>query len=84
MGVSKNTLQELILYPNPGNGSFTLSSLPENWYLCLYDPTGRLMLSKRSSDRQYTHAEPLPGGVYLIKLTDTKTGQSVMKKYVAY
>jgi hypothetical protein len=42
------------------------------------------MLSKRSSDRQYTHAEPLPGGVYLIKLTDTTTGQSVMKKYVAY
>lgn len=62
-------MQQLELYPNPSNGSFTLSGFEHTARVKVYSITGQLILEKQVIANQTIHLEGVDKGIYLIKIS---------------
>ena len=75
------------LYPNPAGNTLTVqsSSTNEDMSICIFDITGREVLSKqlRMENQSATVELNLANGSYTVKMTNTQ-GQTVAKKLVVY
>lgn len=73
-----------VLYPNPVNGDVIHLDWPKADYhtieVEIYNITGQLIL--RRSDERDINISELGNGVYLVKLTDTETGESTTQKMI--
>lgn len=73
-----------ILYPNPVNGDLVYLDWPENDILdvemSIYNITGQLML-QRNFESEVDISE-FGNGVYLVRLTNKKTGESTTQKMI--
>lgn len=75
------------LFPNPSNGELTLRNRSENeiLQLSIKDLSGRLLISRQISVRNYTADIKLhlQDGVYLVTLKNTKNETSIKKLVIA-
>jgi hypothetical protein len=75
------------LFPNPGNGELTLRNPAENelLQLSIKDLSGRLLLNRQISVRNYTAdiRLHLQDGVYLVTLKNSKNETSIKKLVIA-
>ena len=63
------------IYPNPGNGTFNLEVSEQASRVEVFSITGQLVYSQVISDQRFSiDLSDLNKGVYLIKLTDDKSG----------
>ncbi|MEO6306014.1 MAG: T9SS type A sorting domain-containing protein [Bacteroidia bacterium] len=62
-----NTISEVLVYPNPTNGLFKITS-PEKQTVQLYDITGKLVLNKIINGSADIDASELENGVYLLTI----------------
>lgn len=73
-----------VLYPNPVNGDVIHLDWPKadnhTIKVEIYNITGQLML--RRNDERDINVSELGNGVYLVKLTDTETGESTTQKMI--
>lgn len=77
------------LYPNPGNGLIYLEKSDENgsFILSITDYTGRNILKNKEiifselNNQFILDLNPFPSGIYLLRLTDSKT-QPLSFKYI--
>ncbi|MCW5519138.1 T9SS type A sorting domain-containing protein [Aureitalea sp. L0-47] len=70
------------VYPNPTNGSVTISGNLRATNLEVYNVLGaRVMQLKLSSEQTQLDISDLPSGVYMFRLTSTD-GSSVVKKVI--
>jgi hypothetical protein len=68
-----NTMQVMV-YPNPSNGSFTIASsnVPENTTLVIYNSIGQVVYTQQLSKAVETVNTNLDNGMYTIKLQNTQ------------
>lgn len=60
---------DIKVYPNPSDGNFTISGLPnEKFELVISDLTGRMVLMKRFNDDHYSMSLDIPSGQYILSL----------------
>jgi len=71
------------LYPNPGEGIFTLS-LPahSNASIELMDMHGLLLFKQQLQGTESIDPGVLEQGIYIVRIRDTKTGQAVIKRLI--
>ncbi|NPD44684.1 MULTISPECIES: T9SS type A sorting domain-containing protein [unclassified Lentimicrobium] len=73
-----------VLYPNPVNGDIIHLDWPKADYhtikVEIYNITGQLML--RRNDERDINVSELGNGVYLVKMTDTETGENTTQKMI--
>ncbi len=76
-------INDIMLYPNPNNGQFTLTGLTHDMTIEMYDYTGRKILSQLTIDNsQLTiNISDQPNGIYLIRILE-KDGNLVSQKKV--
>lgn len=66
---TKCTLSQLLLYPNPAKNMITLSQIPRNTWVGIYDINGKLLLKKQSTERGDFHIDVsfLKPGIYCVR-----------------
>ncbi|HTN46297.1 MAG TPA: M1 family aminopeptidase [Flavipsychrobacter sp.] len=81
-GVGDPSRQEIAVYPNPAAQSWTITNLPANTRLKLYDINGKLLEKAElvSGGTATLHAEHYPSGIYHLKLETAK--QTFSKKLI--
>jgi hypothetical protein len=67
-----NTINEetssLLMYPNPATDNIYISNIKERGVIIkIYDISGRLVLEKKVSDKEYVNISTLSKGMYQIK-----------------
>ena len=68
------------LYPNPATSTITIEHAP-NCEASFYDVTGRVLLQATiTNDKQSVDISKLPGGIYIVQITDATTGAKVARK----
>lgn len=76
-------IEEVMVYPNPTKGTVNIK-LPENgkWQISATDMEGRIIWQEECRGCEGTIKHRLEGskGLYLIKITNTKTGQQSINK----
>lgn len=68
-----------IIYPNPGNGRFTLQSNSNVSSIEIYDITGRKIFSKNLNGRQASEQINIvgaPSGIYFVKVYEEQTSKT--------
>lgn len=74
---------EVIIYPNPGQGHFTFSLPTEGTYtLTVIDLSGRIIQRDTYIGNQISLDIDAPSGTYLVRITDERSKESMMKKIV--
>lgn len=78
-----NTLHEVAVYPNPGNGTFYVD-MPADGTIIVYDMPGRILYSQVVSKSLNTVVMPhsLSSGTYLLKAFDKSGKIDVIQKLV--
>ncbi|HEX4877607.1 MAG TPA: T9SS type A sorting domain-containing protein, partial [Chitinophagaceae bacterium] len=59
------------IYPNPAKDVLYIDGFSGNAQLSLYDVTGKLLFTQFLTQR-YVNITNLPGGIYLLKITEKK------------
>lgn len=64
----QNSIDQLVMYPNPSSGSFYLQNINQPISLEIFDATGRVALQQEiTSDKRIDHN--LATGIYLVRLS---------------
>lgn len=72
-GNDEVTSSEILLYPNPVTNMATLENVPSNTEITLYDLTGKVLLTKKSSTGNVIFdLSNLKAGVYFIKVGENR------------
>ncbi len=87
LGVEQSTIQNLVVYPNPNNGNFTIqfnSTSTESINLSVYDVGGRQIYMNEYANHglfdENIQLGNLQSGIYLIKVKDGKN--EVTRKFI--
>lgn len=77
-----NETEAINIYPNPTDGTFTIEC-NNNAYnlLTITDLTGRVITQQQITSIHQIDLS-LPGGIYLVRISATKSGEMVVKKLV--
>lgn len=73
VGLNAELIQKsnVVVYPNPNNGTFFLKNISENSLISLYDSMGRMVLMQNvNSMREIVLPKECSKGVYLIRVFD--------------
>lgn len=82
--VSSNDISEVFqnwtVFPNPTNGLIVISTdqLPSSFEICIFDATGRLLITKKNETE--FDLSPFPGGLYYTTINNNE--QMVARKLV--
>ncbi len=73
------------IYPNPNDGNFHIK-LDDNIkyaYVEVYNSSGSVIhTSEVSESNNYFSLSDLPNGLYFMRINDTKTRKSIIKKFI--
>ena len=70
---------QIVLYPNPSNGVFTISAIEQNTSIGIYNAIGELVKSIQSTDSNTTiDLSNYSNGIYFIKVKNNK-GEAIQK-----
>ena len=70
------------LYPNPATNEVHIDHVAD-CLISVYDMTGKSMLSHTlTTDKAIINIETLPTGMYMVQVTDPKTGNKVVRRLV--
>ncbi len=64
----QNQLQVTAIYPNPNNGTFTISNLEKESYLEIYDVLGKKVHEQSVSNNQVIALGNVSKGIYFAKI----------------
>ena len=66
---TKCSLSKLLLYPNPTKNLITLSQMPRNTLVGIYDTNGKMIMQRQSTDRGDFHIDVsmLKPGIYCVR-----------------
>lgn len=75
---------QLSIYPNPATDCFTVSHLPQNATLTLYNMKGQTIAAHQTSQAtEHTfQCSNLPSGIYFLSITSPSTNTRITKKIV--
>jgi len=81
-GIVSNPFQEVSIYPNPCDGVFYISHIPENASVRITDVAGQMVLSQNNypGDKVMVDLSGKPSGIYLVKIE--QEGMAVTRKIV--
>ena len=71
-GVSTQTIDPVIFYPNPVTDGFFIKGLNGNGILTLLDISGKTLLTKHVSGNEYISLSTFFKGLYIVKITTTE------------
>ena len=74
-GIETFTNDGLLIYPNPVADEFVIEDKGANdkIYFEIYSPIGQIVFAGSFSGKTIIHADAFPAGVYLIRLSTSKT-----------
>ena len=78
-----NQNSQIVLYPNPSNGIFTISGIEQNTSISIYNAIGELVKSIQSTDNNTTIDLPdYSNGIYFIKVKNNNADviQKIIKQ----
>jgi len=77
------TLAEaLVIYPNPTESVLNIqTTLTGDLFLQVYDQSGRMVISKQTSNKQL-NVEQLSSGYYILKVSDLSNGAVKMQQFI--
>ncbi len=82
--VQVNDAPQIKAMPNPANDVFTLSELPENTDISVFDISGKMIINVKSiSDKISLSTKDLPSGMYYVKI-DSKNLKHTYKLVVEH
>ena len=70
ISIEENILKNIDIYPNPNNGKFTIST-PEISKVTIYDLSGRLINTFKTTEEKTTVDIKQDAGIYFIKIENT-------------
>lgn len=76
LAITQNQLQTLKIYPNPNNGTFSISNLEKESYIEIYDVLGKKVHEQIINNNQLISMEKVSKGIYFAKI---KSGDKVYK-----
>lgn len=77
-----SNLESVILFPNPSNGNFELSNLPNKWYIALYNISGNKIMDKIGMEESVKINLNLSPGIYIIKVISSDDGEETHIKFL--
>ena len=72
----QNQLQDTAIFPNPNNGTFTISNLKKESYIAIYDVLGKKVHEQSIVNNQVVTIKAISKGIYFAKI---KSGDQVYK-----
>ncbi|MBT8270640.1 MAG: carboxypeptidase regulatory-like domain-containing protein [Bacteroidia bacterium] len=89
LGLNDDSLETLVIYPNPFNSDLTIALPngfnPADMTTALYDIRGRLInteFKSSNNDLQLSNLGLLSTGTYLLKIEDSSTGESLVRRLI--
>ncbi len=76
------TKGDFTVFPNPsyGNTNLNITDVSENTEIHVYDNSGRMVRKISNINKTNISIDDLQKGMYMIRMVDTKTGETVTKK----
>ncbi|RYF96684.1 MAG: T9SS type A sorting domain-containing protein [Chitinophagaceae bacterium] len=76
------TKADFTVFPNPsyGDANLNITDVSENTEIHVYDNAGRMVRRISNINKTNVSLDNLQKGMYMIRLVDTKTGETVTKK----
>jgi len=78
LGITENSLQDAVLYPNPATDNVRIRSAKEISHSCIYDSTGKRIAEAKGDDISVTMLAP---GLYTLLIYDSG-GAATAKKFI--
>lgn len=69
LGLTANTIQNVVLYPNPSNGEFTISGEFNKGAIEVTDITGKVVYTSEITSGAKINLNTVKSGIYFVKLT---------------
>lgn len=86
IGIEEEAVPLAALYPNPTNNELNLQLSPDysNYNVQVTDISGRMVLSSQFNNTGFhtINTSDLSEGVYLLRLTEIKTGKTLVRRFV--
>jgi hypothetical protein len=78
----QNAILDVNIYPNPNNGNFTIDlSKTGNYQISVYDIAGKpVMQTLHTQENTTLSLSGIKAGMYLVKIVETNSGQSIVKR----
>jgi uncharacterized delta-60 repeat protein len=77
-----NENSDLVVYPNPCNGTFFLKNIADNSVISIYDAMGRMVLMQNvNPSGEIILPQPCSNGLYMVKVFD---GQNFVEESVVF
>ena len=78
----KATPYQLKIFPNPTKYNLSIEGIKQNSLLQIFSLTGNLISEQRLNDDAIISVEEFPAATYILKITNLKTNQVGVTKFI--